>query len=282
MADIFCKFTKRKDFLICIDSDGCVMDTMNAKQSRCFGPCMVEEWGLEQWREEVLARWYDINLYAHTRGVNRFQTLAIALQEINQKYCSIPNLDALVQWVQSGSELSNRGLEQAIAHTNSPCLKKALAWSLAVNDSVTQLPWEERSPFEGARQALAYARRYADIAVVSDANLGAVLEEWDLNELLECTDIVLAQENGSKAYCIAKLLSQGYANHHVLMCGDAPEDLEAARKNDILFYPILINREKESWAEFFAQGLKHLLDGHYAGEYQQSKIEEFFKNLGGQ
>ena len=36
-------FRKSKDFCVCVDSDGCAMDTMNIKHIRCFGPCMVEE-----------------------------------------------------------------------------------------------------------------------------------------------------------------------------------------------------------------------------------------------
>ena len=37
-------FNKSKDFLICVDSDGCIMDTMDIKHFKCFGPCMVKEW----------------------------------------------------------------------------------------------------------------------------------------------------------------------------------------------------------------------------------------------
>ena len=47
----------RKEFLVCVDSDGCAMDTMDIKHFQCFGPHMIEEWGLEQWREPLLARW---------------------------------------------------------------------------------------------------------------------------------------------------------------------------------------------------------------------------------
>ena len=56
-------FEKKRDFLICVDSDGCAMDTMDIKHIRCFGPCMVKEWGLGTWQEAILARWNDINLY---------------------------------------------------------------------------------------------------------------------------------------------------------------------------------------------------------------------------
>ena len=31
---------KEHDYLICIDSDGCAMDTMNSKHFDCFGPGM--------------------------------------------------------------------------------------------------------------------------------------------------------------------------------------------------------------------------------------------------
>ena len=63
MCDPFHSFQKKKDYLVCIDSDGCAMDTMDVKHIRCFGPCLVAEWGLEDWREPILARWNDINLY---------------------------------------------------------------------------------------------------------------------------------------------------------------------------------------------------------------------------
>lgn len=275
------RFTKKKDFLICVDSDGCAMDTMDIKHIRCFGPCMVAEWGLERWRDEILKRWNEINLYTMTRGINRFKGLEMALGEIREKYCEIEDLESLEQWVQNSPELSNDALEKAIAQRDSVCLKKALSWSIAVNKSITQLEQDEKRPFAGVRQALAYAHRYADVAIVSSANLGAVLDEWDLYGLLEHTDIVLAQDSGSKAYCISELLKMGYEKNHVLMCGDAPGDLDAARKNGVLYYPILVKHENESWEEFMSESLQYLLDGNYAGEYQQKKIDEFLKNLGG-
>ena len=49
MESIFDGFKKSRDYLICVDSDGCAMDTMNIKHIRCFGPCLVEEWGLQNW-----------------------------------------------------------------------------------------------------------------------------------------------------------------------------------------------------------------------------------------
>ena len=282
MANTLSTYQKKKDFLVCVDSDGCAMDTMDIKHIRCFGPCMVTEWGLEEWKEAILTRWNEINLYTMTRGINRFKGLSMALQEIDRTYRKIDDLDTLVAWAANSPELSNDAVKRAMAENpNSVILPKALSWSLAVNASINELPESEKLPFAGVKEALSYAEQYADVAIVSSANLGAVLDEWELYGLLEHTDIVLAQDAGSKAFCIGELLKKGYAPDHVLMCGDAPGDQEAAKKNGVLYFPILVRHEKESWAEFMDTGLKHLLDGSYAGAYQEQKTGEFLRNLGG-
>ncbi|EOS21223.1 hypothetical protein C806_04539 [Lachnospiraceae bacterium 3-1] len=281
MADKFLAYTKRNDFLICVDSDGCAMDTMDIKHFQCFGPCMVAEWGLEEWREEILDRWNEINLYTMTRGINRFKGLVIALGEIREKYCEIEDLERLEQWVKETPEWSNDALERAIMETDNICLRKALSWSVAVNQSIDRLAQEDKRPFGGVEEALRKAHRDADIAIVSSANPGAVLEEWDIHGLLEYTDVVLAQDAGSKAFCISELMKRGYAKDHVLMCGDAPGDKEAAEKNGVYFYPILVRKEAESWEEFQEAGLKHFLENTYGGSYQEKKNRQFLDNLRG-
>lgn len=279
MAQSLSTYQKKKDFLVCVDSDGCAMDTMDIKHIRCFGPCMVTEWGLEEWKDEILSRWNDINLYTMTRGINRYKGLSIALSEINEKYTPIEDLGTLTKWVESSPELSGGALEKAIAANDSVSLKKALAWSKAVNTSINALPEEEKLPFKGVKEALAFAHAKVDVAIVSSANLDAVLEEWERYELLGHTDIVLAQDSGSKAFCIGELLKAGYEKDHVLMCGDAPGDLDAAQKNGVFYYPILVRHEAESWQEFVDKAVSKLLDGSYGGAYQQEKIDAFLNNL---
>ncbi len=273
------EYKKKKEFLICVDSDGCAMDTMDIKHIRCFGPCMVEEWGLEQWKEEILSRWNEINLYTMTRGINRYKGLSMALQEIDKKYRPIEDLDTLVRWAETSPELSNGAIQAAIEEKDSISLKKALSWSKAVNASINQLSEEEKRPFAGVKEALARAHEKADVAIVSSANLDAVLEEWERFGLMEHTDIVLAQDAGSKAYCIGGLLKAGYTKEHVLMCGDAPGDLDAAEQNGVFYYPILVRREKESWEEFREKAVDMLVEGNYGGAYQQKKINAFLENL---
>ncbi|MCD7956872.1 MAG: HAD family hydrolase [Lachnospiraceae bacterium] len=286
MAGNLAEFKKQHEYLVCVDSDGCAMDTMDIKHIRCFGPCMVEEWGLDEWRKDILTRWNEINLYTMTRGINRFRGLAMALREINGMYCRIDDLEALENWANTAPELSNDALEKAInenqaAGSRHTSLEKALSWSREVNNSISRLAQDERKPFEGVDMALALAHRQADVVVVSSANLGAVLEEWDLYGLLEHTDVVLAQDSGSKAHCISELLKKGYKKDHVLMCGDAPGDLQAAQTNGVLYFPILVKHEAESWTEFISEGFIRLIDGTYGGKYQNAWIHAFRENLGG-
>lgn len=272
-------YEKRRDYLICVDSDGCAMDTMDIKHIKCFGPCLVDEWELEIWRPNILKRWNEINLYTMTRGVNRFKGLAMMLAEIDAQYRAIEDLESLERWAKESDELSNAALARAIETTDSVCLKKALSWSNRTNAAINALPESEKKPFAGVKEALAYAHERADVAVVSSANLQAVEDEWELYGLLEHVDIVCAQNAGSKAYCIQELVKHGYDRSHVLMTGDAPGDLKAARDNGVCYYPILVKREAVSWSEFTAAAVDRLLDGTYVGEYQDEKIEEFYKNL---
>lgn len=281
---IFDTYARKHDFLVCVDSDGCVMDTMNCKHFHCFGPCMVEEWELNQWREEILERWNVINLFSMTRGINRFKGLAMALGEINEKYTPIPGVASLQCWTETAPALSNDGVAKAAAEASDPearqILEKALSWSKAVNASIVKLPEEMKVPYEGAKEGLAAAHRFADVAMVSSANRDAVEEEWGKFGLLVHTDIVLAQDVGSKAACIAEMLKFGYDPKKVLMVGDAPGDCDAAEKNGVHYYPILVNHEKESWEEAVAVGFGKLQSGEYA-QYGAEKKQEFLHNLGG-
>ena len=281
---IFDTFEKKHDYLVCVDSDGCVMDTMNCKHFHCFGPCMVTEWGLEAWKDEILERWNVINLFSMTRGINRFKGLAMALEEINGKYTKIVGVEALRHWTDTAPALSNDGAAKAAAETADPdaklVLTKALNWSKAVNAAIVKLDESLKIPYDGAREGLAAAHQFADVAMVSSANRDAVEEEWGKFGLLEHTDIVLAQDVGSKAACIQEMLKFGYDPNKVVMVGDAPGDCDAAEKNGVHYYPILVGHEKESWDEAIAVGFGRLRSGTYEA-YGAQKKQEFLRNLGG-
>lgn len=274
------EFKKTKNFLVCVDSDGCAMDTMDIKHIRCFGPCMIEVWQLQKWEEKILKRWNEINLYTITRGINRFKGLSMALSEINEQYQAIDGIDDLFYWSENADELSNEALKKEIEkHPQKKIFKLALKWSEMVNNAIKKLPESEIKPFPLVKEALKLAHEKADIAIVSSANLGAVLDEWEKHGLLEHTDIVLTQNVGSKTFCISELLKKGYNKENVLMCGDAPGDLKAAETNEVFYYPILVKKEEDSWQDFINRGFSNLLSGSYK-EYETIKKRDFYKNLG--
>ena len=281
---IFDSFEKKHDYLVCVDSDGCVMDTMNCKHFHCFGPCMVEEWELGEWKDAILDRWNVINLFSMTRGINRFKGLAMALSEIHEQYTPIAGIEALRHWADTAPALSNDAVAKAADEATDPnaklVLSKALSWSKAVNAAIVQLDESLKVPYNGAKEGLAAAHNFADVAMVSSANRDAVEEEWGKFALLEHTDIVLAQDVGSKAACIAEMLKFGYDPAKVVMVGDAPGDCDAAERNGVHYYPILVNHEKESWDEAIAVAFGKLQDGSYAA-YGAEKKQEFLRNLGG-
>ena len=281
---IFDSFVRKHDYLVCVDSDGCVMDTMNCKHMRCFGPCMITEWGLEEWEEELLDRWNVVNLFSMTRGINRFKALAIVLGEVNETKKPITGIKYLKDWTDNAPALSNDGCAKAIAEAVQADAKlvfeKTLNWSKAVNASIVELPEEIKIPYEGAKEGLAAAHEFADVAMVSSANRDAVEEEWGKFGLLDHTDIVLAQDIGSKAACIKEMLKFGYDLDKVVMIGDAPGDLDAAAKNHVWYYPILVNHEKESWDEAIAVAYDKLRSGDFAA-YAAQKEQDFLRNLGG-
>ena len=74
-AAVFPDFKKRHDFLVALDSDGCVFDTMEIKHKECFIPNIIKHWNLQPVSKYARAAAEFVNLYSRWRGVNRFPAL---------------------------------------------------------------------------------------------------------------------------------------------------------------------------------------------------------------
>lgn len=274
-------WVRHKDFLLCVDSDGCAMDTMDVKHKTCFGPKMIECYGLEAHREAVQTLWDEVNLYRLSRGINRFLALVETLKGIEARgICKLAEpYDRLEAWTRDAKELSNPALAAEIEKTGDPQLALALRWSTEVNAAIAKLP-EDHGAYPGVKEALATLSEVADVSVVSSANGGALESEWRRCELDQYINALLGQESGSKAFCIAELLRLGtYDKSRVLIVGDAPGDLKAAEKNGVFYYPILVGKEEFSWNRLRGEAIGKLIDGTFAGEYQEQLKKEFFENL---
>ena len=214
MENVFTKYEKVNEFLVCVDSDGCAMDTMEIKHRKCFAPEMIKTWNLQENEEYILNLWFDLNLYTQTRGINRFKGLAETFKIIREKGIEIEDLDSLLNWVETTNELSNRSLKNEIEKTDSKALKMALEWSLNVNESIERLPKGDE-PFENVKEGLEALSKKVGISVVSSANGEALNDEWSRNDLVKYLRALLGQEAGTKQHCIAELKKKGYATDKI-------------------------------------------------------------------
>lgn len=268
-------FNKKHDYLICIDSDGTAIDAMNAKHKLCFGPAFIETWHLEDKATYVQDLWNQFNLYNETRGLNRFIGLVDILDKLNGKELNITDLDVLKSWVKNTNDLSNKGLIAEIEKTNHPLLKQALTWSYHTNDKIAKLSHQDKPVFEGVKSFLEFALGKVDIALISSANMSGIYEEWTNHHLIQYLDVMTAQEIGTKGECISQMIQKGYDPKHVLMIGDAYPDVDAAKQNNVYFYPIITNHETNSWQQLKSHVFEQFLKGNY--DDVQAKVLDQFK-----
>lgn len=272
-------FSPKHNYLICFDSDGTVMDTMAVKHGQCLCPALIEVWGLEKWETPVTQLWHDINLHQITRGLNRFKALALVLRAVNDQYTPVDGLPDLEAWISSGATLSGDTLGPMATRSHSEILKKAFQWTEIVNEKIGLIPLADKKPFPSAAKGLKAAAKFADIAVISTANRNALLDEWGEYDLLDYADLILAQDSGSKEYCIRELLKKGYSPTSILMVGDAPGDMEAAKQNGVCFFPMLCGHEKECWIELIDTGYSRFQAGGF-DSYEKERVNAFLENLG--
>lgn len=272
------EYRKEKEYLICIDSDGCAMDTMNSKHFQCFGPEWIRQFGLEEIEEEALEYWNRINLFTKTRGINRFKGLVKGLEWAKERGYEIPGLEEFAGWTKETKELSNPALLAECQKEKNPCMEDALLWSIHVNLAIQNMEGED-GPFENVREVMETLSDLADLAAVSSANGQAVEEEWTKYGLKSCCKVLLSQEAGTKAECIRRLLEKGYDKKKTIMVGDALGDYEAARQNGIWFYPIVVNREAESWERLGREAFLRLQEGTFDTKYQEELCLEFERAL---
>ncbi len=276
---------KKNEFIICFDSDGCVFDTMEIKHKECFCPAFIKHMDLQAGSKYAREVWDFVNLYSKTRGCNRFLGIKHALaflrerHEILARNINVPTMDALMSWIEVETKLGNPALEAKVNETADPELKKALAWSKEVNARVEDMVYGI-SPFPGVMDVLRKSKGQADMIVVSQTPLEALVREWKENEMMDYVAVIAGQEHGTKTEHIALATEgKGYESGKVLMVGDAPGDLKAAEANNALFMPIVPSNEEASWSKFATEGLDRFFNGTFAGEYQQELLSEFDKAL---
>jgi phosphoglycolate phosphatase-like HAD superfamily hydrolase len=105
---------------------------------------------------------------------------------------------------------------------------------------------------------------------------GEALErEWAEHDISKYAALIAGQELGTKKEHLRLGAVGKYPANHILMAGDAQGDLDAAKANGILFYPINPGHEEASWQRFYEQVLERFFNGTYEGSYEAAAIQEF-------
>ena len=272
-------FSSRHPYLIGIDSDGCVFDSMEVKQVMHFHPLIIKHWSLRK-IEPVLREVAEyVNLRSPWRGSNRFIALMKTFELLHEHPDArhpeviLPGYADLADWVESGETLSQDAL--ASRAKTSGELKTVLDWSEAVNRDIAarMLPVQ---PFDGAADAVTLFHARADVVVISLTPLEALEHDWSTNGLRDCVDAIAGQEWGTKAEQIRLAISQGnYDPDHVLILGDAPGDLKAARETGVHFYPVIPGQETECWLRLLSADMDLFFRDAYKGKPELDRIGEF-------
>jgi len=117
--DALAHFSPVRPRLIAVDSDGCVLDSMEVKQRRCFIPATLDVWGLGEVEASVWEAAVFVNLYSRWRGTNRFVALAKTFEllsrrrEVRERGVGLPDVAVLRRWLAGEASPSDRTLARS-------------------------------------------------------------------------------------------------------------------------------------------------------------------------
>ncbi|MBM4040822.1 MAG: HAD family hydrolase [Planctomycetes bacterium] len=158
------------------------------------------------------------------------------------------------------------------------CLIRLIFWTHLVN-SLVELYVYDVPPFPHCRKSLEKLAPHADIICVSATPYEALAREWQEHDIARYAALICGQEQGKKEDHLRLAAKDKYPPHRILMIGDAPGDLKAARLNGALFFPVNPGHEEASWQLFLNEAADRLLAETYAGDYEAALIKEFDKYL---
>jgi phosphoglycolate phosphatase-like HAD superfamily hydrolase len=272
------------DFFIGIDSDGCVFDSMEVKQKEFFIPNALKYFNLFPVSRILRETWEFVNLYSIYRGGNRFTSLVKVFEllsertEIKESGYKLPDITSLKRWIQSETKLGNANLRRYFESNYDPDLEKVVRWTEALNEDIGR--WlREVPPFRHALPAIRKIYDHADLLIVSQTPLEALEREWRETGLSGYLKSIAGQEHGTKTEHLALAAKDKYDTDKILMIGDAKGDLDAAKNNGVLFFPVIPGKETESWERFSNEAFNKFIEGSFSGEYERKMIKEFIKAL---
>ncbi len=263
---------KSNSRLVCIDSDGCAVDTMEIKHKECFCTAFIECFGLQAIAKYAREAWDYTNLYSKTRGFYRMKTLIMSIEllskrrEVVERGFKLPDITLLKEWCQTYDVLSDATLREFAKTHEDKTIETTLEWSAEVNKRIARVV-KGVPPFMYVRESLDALAGKADIVVVSATPTAALENEWTEHDIKKYTSFICGQEYGSKKDIISRLIKI-YGEDNVLMIGDAMGDFTSANAAGAAFYPICPNNEDGSWKLFYNEVSPIFTAGKYTDEVQ--------------
>ncbi|MDF1512465.1 MAG: HAD hydrolase-like protein [Anaerolineae bacterium] len=268
-------------FFVGIDSDGCAFDTMEIKHKECFAPNIIKHWHLQAVSKYAREAAEFVNLYSRWRGINRWPALVMVFdllrerQEVQARHITPPQANDIRAFIADDAyPKSNDGLKAYMVDHGSAELENAWIWTNAVNDTITDMV-HGVPPYPYVREGLQFLADQADMIVVSATPLEALVREWREHEIAQYVRVIAGQEMGKKQLHLELAAKGKYAPDHILMIGDAPGDMRAAKANGALFFPVNPGHEEASWRRFYEEAVHKFLAKQYAGAYEAQLIKEF-------
>lgn len=265
--------------LICLDSDGTIMDTMTTKHKFCFAQVFIEVYGVNKEEDinKIINRWEKVNLFSQNRGMNRFLGLDDIIDFSRDLGYEFDPNGALKKWIKDSKSYSMSSLEEMMKKDpEERAYILAHEWSKKVNEKIKTMPCKA---FKNMKYYIEKLSEKCDLVGVSSAPLSAVTEEWTQEGIISFFNDIACQERGTKTDVIASLINKGYDPQNIIVIGDAPGDYKAAENNRTKFYPIMPGEEEKSWEKFFKEAFNRFLENKYDEKFENDLLVRFFEIL---
>ena len=287
---------REHDFAVCIDTDGCTLDNMWAKQLIVFHPHYMDMNGLRGAEMHFRIHAEHHNLWGATRGCDRYlavqHTLTSLLADPQARSAIdeaqvrdlLGSLSGYVEFIDTSGGAKGFGIpslrDYHEHHGLDFNITRLLAWSEAV-DRTFPFVTLGMPPFDGVPETLEHLAGKADLLVVSATPYEDLSAWWTQTGLARHVQAIAGKEMGKKADHIRLLMEAGgYSPDQVIMVGDGGGDLKAARANKALFYPVVAGREGEAWANareafdaFFAAGYRGAMEDGLVAEFEGALLD---------
>lgn len=275
---------KNKDFMLCIDSDGTVFNSQEIKFKKYIIPGIIHIFQLESISKFVIETAEFVNLYSEWRGIRRYEALLKVFEllrvrvDVENAEILVPYPEPLKNWIAAEENCCNATLQNAVTSMGDPLLRKVLQWDEYIDGKIKE-EMHDIDYFEFVPESLEKASKFADIFVVSSESEEILRREWKKSGLIKYVRMIAGRETGNKKTIIRNMIKSGYAESHSMMLGDALGDLEAAKSNHILFYPINPSGEISSWKRFFNVSFDAFISESFSHIHENANISEFRRIL---